>query len=281
MVSAFDKSSGKTPLNKEIPSQNTENWGAQASEIKAEDASVKAGSPNAKTVPATSIRAQKVAAKAAAKATTAGAGSPITNIPKMSTPKSTSSKTSTPRRSLVSASPTRPAAGITFAELHGDFLRARRVEGIRPTTLRTYRGSLHPWSKWCAASGVDFVGQVLTKHAENYLLLPQDRKLSERTIRNQAIVIKAALKFAFQQGHLASKRLYSWKIPRMSRASVYMPDHAEVGIILDAIPQHWSAAQNPLSRFRNASASTFFSWRADPQTERRRPPGRVGRALLP
>lgn len=108
---------------------------------------------------------------------------------------------------------------------------------------------------------MDFVGQELTKHAEDYLLSLQDRKLSERTIRNQAIVIKAALKFAFQQGHLASERLYSWKIPRMSRASVYMPDHAEVGIILDAIPQHWSAAQNPLSRFRNASARTFFSRR--------------------
>jgi len=84
---------------------------------------------------------------------------------------------------------------------------------------------------------VDFVGQVLTKHAEDYLLSLQDRKLSERTIRNQAIVIKAALKFAFQQGHLASERLYRWKIPRMSRASVCMPDHAEFGIILDVVAQ--------------------------------------------
>ena len=266
MVSAFDKNSGKTPPNKENASQNTENRGAPVPVIKAEDTSVEAESPSAKTVQAPSSRAQKAAAKAAEKTTTAEttmaeAGAPKTSNPKTSTPKSASPKTSTSRRSLVSPSPTRPAAGITFAELHEDFLRARRVEGIRPTTLRTYRGSLLPWAQWCAASGVDFVGQVLTKHAEDYLLSLQDRKLSERTIRNQAIVIKAALKFAFQQGHLASERLYSWKIPRMSRASVYMPDHAEVSIILDTIPQHWSAAQNPLSRFRNASARTFFSRR--------------------
>ena len=200
--------------------------------------------------------AQKAAVKAADKGTTAEAGAP-----KAGALKSTPSKTSTPRRSFVSPSAARPAAGITFAELHEDFLRARRVEGIRPTSLRTYRGSLLPWAQWCAASGVECIGQVLTKHAEDYLLSLQDRKLSERTIRNQAIVIKAALKFAFQQGHLASERLYRWKIPRMSRASVYMPDHAEVGIILATIPQHWSAAQNPLSRFRNASARTFFSRR--------------------
>ena len=45
-----------------------------------------------------------------------------------------------------------------------------------------------------------------------------------------------------------------------------MPDHAEVGIILAAILQHWSAALNPLSRFRNPTARTFFSQRAQVRT---------------
>ena len=227
---------------------------------------LKAKHTSAKTAIAPSNNAQKMASE-----TAEITGNSETDASKTSKPKLTPSKTSMPRKSLVKSSPTRPAAGITaagitaegitFAELHEDFLRVRRVEGIRPITLRTYRGSLLPWEKWCVDHGVEGVGQVLTKHAEDYLLSLQDRKLSERTIRNQAIVIKAALKFAFQQGHLASERLYRWKIPRMSPASVYMPDHAEVGIILAAIPQHWSAAQNPLSRFRNASARTFFSRR--------------------
>lgn len=145
--------------------------------------------------------------------------------------------------------------------MHEEYLRARRVGGIRETTLRMYRGSLGPWAAWCAAQGVTRVGQVLTKHAEDYLLTLQARALSERTIRNRAVVIKAALKFAFKQGYLASERLYGWKIPKSARASVYMSDHAEVGAILAAIPQHWSAAQNPRSRFRNMTARTFFSRR--------------------
>lgn len=89
----------------------------------------------------------------------------------------------------------------------------------------------------------------------------KDRKFSERTIRNQAIVIKGALKFAFRQGYLASERLYGWTIPKMARASVYMPDLSEVGLIIAAIPEHWSVAQKPRSRFRNARARTFFSRR--------------------
>ena len=47
----------------------------------------------------------------------------------------------------------------------------------------------------------------------------------------------------------------------MARASVYMPDLSEVGLIIAAIPEHWSVAQNPRSRFRNARARTFFSRR--------------------
>jgi site-specific recombinase XerD len=165
------------------------------------------------------------------------------------------------KKARTKRSLTRPQEDVPLAQLHEEYLRARRIAGIRDTTLRMYKGSLQPWETWCIAQGITLVGQILTKHAEDYLLTLLDRKLSERTIRNQAIVIKAALKFAHKQSYLPSERLYDWKIPRSSRASVYMPDHAEVGIILAAIPQHWSATQNPLSRFRNATARTFFSRR--------------------
>ena len=47
----------------------------------------------------------------------------------------------------------------------------------------------------------------------------------------------------------------------MERASVYMPELAEVGAILSAVPDHWSVAENPHSRFRNAAARTFFTRR--------------------
>ncbi len=47
----------------------------------------------------------------------------------------------------------------------------------------------------------------------------------------------------------------------MGKASVYMPDLDEVGVILAAMPKHWSVAQNPRSRFRNATPRTFFRHR--------------------
>ena len=165
------------------------------------------------------------------------------------------------KKARTKRSLTRPQEDVPLSQMHEEYLRARRIAGIRDTTLRMYKGSLKPWEAWCAVQGVTLVGQILTKHVEDYLLTLLDRKLSERTIRNLAIVIKAALKFAYKQGYLPSERLYDWKIPRSSRASVYMPDHAEVGIVLTAIAQHWSAAQNPLSRFRNTTARTFFSRR--------------------
>ena len=146
-------------------------------------------------------------------------------------------------------------------QLHEEYLRARRAEGLRDSTLRMYAGDLRPWERWCASQGVASVGQITTKLAEDYLLSLCDRKLSQRTIRNRAIVVKGALKFAYRQGYLASERLYGWKIPKMARASVYMPDLAEVAVILAAIPQHWSVVSNPQSRFRNAAARTFFGYR--------------------
>ena len=203
MVSAFDKNGGKTPQNKANASQTAENQDAPAPGIKAEDTSVKAESLSAETASAPGNNAQKIVKVGAEKPDTTKTGTA-----KTITSKIVGSKISKPRQSLVKSFPTRPAEGITaiaitaksitaesmtaigisFAELHEDFLRARRVEGIRPTTLRTYRGSLLPWEKWCADHGVEGVGQVLTKHAEDYLLSLQDRMLSERTIRNQAIV---------------------------------------------------------------------------------------------
>ncbi len=111
------------------------------------------------------------------------------------------------------------------------------------------------------SQGVEFVHQIKTKYAEDYLLSMMIRNLSERTVRNRAIVIKGEQKYAFRHGYLAGERLYDWKLPRMSRPQVYMPDISEVSIILGAIPDCWSAAQNPRSRFRNATARTFFSRR--------------------
>jgi len=125
------------------------------------------------------------------------------------------------KKARAKRSLTRPQEDVPLARLHEEYLRARRIGGIRDTTLRMYESSLRPWETWCRARGVTLVGQILTKHAEDYLLTPLDRKLSERTIRNQAIVIKAALKFAYRQGYLPSERLYDRKIPRSSRASVY------------------------------------------------------------
>ena len=46
---------------------------------------------------------------------------------------------------------------------------------------------------------------------------------------------EGVFKYAFQQGYLASERLYGWKLPKMGRAQVYMPTTGEVAIIIAAI----------------------------------------------
>lgn len=95
----------------------------------------------------------------------------------------------------------------------------------------------------CGRSGAQSKASPLpakatTKHVQDFLLSLQDRKLSERTIRNCAIVARGTLKFAFKQGYLASERLYDWKLPRMGRASVYMLGLAEVeAFICQALPK--------------------------------------------
>ena len=165
------------------------------------------------------------------------------------------------RKARTKRSFARAVRDCPIPQAHQEYLQVRRAEGIRDSTLRMYAGALDLWERWCASQNVAHVSQITTKHAEEYLLSLQKAKLSERTIRNRAIVIKGALKFAHKQGYLPSERLYGWKIPRMGRASVYMPSLSEVGVILSAIPEHWSVAENPHSRFRNAAARTFFSRR--------------------
>lgn len=152
----------------------------------------------------------------------------------------------------------RQAPDVSLVQMHEEYLRSRRVENVRDSTIVMYDGALRPWAAWCVSRGITLVGQILTRHAEEYLLSLMARGLSERTVRNRAVVIKSALKFAHKRGYLTSERMYDWKIPKMERASVYMPEIAEVGAILAAIPVHWSVAENPHSRFRNPAARTFF-----------------------
>lgn len=76
-----------------------------------------------------------------------------------------------------------------LAQLREDYLRERRVEGIRDTTLRMYNEALRLFETWGQSEGILFIHQIKTKHVQDYLLSQMSRKLSERTIRNRAIVL--------------------------------------------------------------------------------------------
>ena len=147
---------------------------------------------------------------------------------------------------------------VSLAQLHAEHLDQCRAEGTRDTSVISYQANLRVWEQWCAAKGVELLADVTTALCTEFLREQRAAKLSDRTVRNRAIVIRAALKFAHREGYIKSQRLYGYEIPKAQRPSVYMASLQEAGVILSSIEQHWSVARNPASRFRNRDARTFF-----------------------
>ncbi len=52
-----------------------------------------------------------------------------------------------PKKALVKRSYVRAVRDYPLFSLHEEYLRARRVERIRDTTLRMYKGILHLWTQ--------------------------------------------------------------------------------------------------------------------------------------
>lgn len=108
-----------------------------------------------------------------------------------------------PKRSSAQAeqaeTPPQTSPGVQsppLDELREDYLRERRVEGIRETALCMYNEALRLFENWAHGEGVLFAHQIKTKHIQDFLLSQMARKLSERMVRNRAIVLKGMLKFA-------------------------------------------------------------------------------------
>lgn len=147
---------------------------------------------------------------------------------------------------------------LSLPALHAEYYEQRLADGVRASSVASYKANAVLWERWCAERGLLLVTDIKTADCLAFLRSQKAGGVSDRTIRNRAVIIKAALRYAYRQGYITSQRLYGYEIPKAAAPVVYMASLAEVATVMAAIKAHWSVAQNPDSRFRNMDARTFF-----------------------
>ena len=176
--------------------------------------------------------------------------------PAVSSSRRASGRTLVKRASLVSRK-----SDSDLESVAARFLNHKSATGTRDRTLKSYGYDLVPFVIHCRLHGIVNIAAVKTIHVEQYLSAQKDAGFATSTRRNRGVVLQALLKYAHREGYIASERLYDWKVVKAERADVYVPSLEQVGVIFEAVHEHWSVARNPLARFRNAAARTFFSRR--------------------
>lgn len=127
----------------------------------------------------------------------------------------------------------------------------------KETTLKDCRSRGGLVRAWAEAQGVAF-DKFRAKHLDSYLDARAEKGLSDTTRRHDAIICKAFLKWAFQEGYLRSNPLAGYEIPKAKTPPRYVPSAEEVGKLLQAVADCWDVRETPSCRFVYEKARRFY-----------------------
>lgn len=93
-------------------------------------------------------------------------------------------------------------------------------------------------------------------------ILPNGKKLSDRTLYHQSIIIRRFFDFCFERGFIKNRWFDKIKDPKVREESgrALVSDMA-IKQLLDAVDAFWSLSKNPTIRFHNADLREFFRLR--------------------
>lgn len=155
----------------------------------------------------------------------------------------------------------------------------RRLRDVGGEILQQYEEESPAWyatrAAWTSFTdyheglGIYFISQVTRascsghrKHLAKNISKKTGRLLAPVSQRCMTVRIKHVLRVCLDAGMaINADVVYSYKLARNVKASVYMAQHAELGVALAAVDDFWDVAKNPNIKYVRPSLRKFFRTR--------------------
>ncbi|MCL0073160.1 phage integrase N-terminal SAM-like domain-containing protein [Dehalococcoidia bacterium] len=115
-----------------------------------------------------------------------------------------------------------------------EYLAAQGVEGKAICTLKVYKARLNRFANWCAEQGKAHFEAVSANDLRAYIAHLQAKGNSNRTPRQNAVVVKAFSKWLVTEGKLQFDPFTAVKLPKPSRKIPEPFSDEEVRLLLKA-----------------------------------------------
>lgn len=156
---------------------------------------------------------------------------------------------------------------ISWQDAVKDFLRQSLSANERKTQTY-YRLNLERLARWAEGEGIALT-DFRVRHLREYIAVRSERgqgrgdegRVSERTLRHDAICIRVFLRHCASEGYIPRDPLTDYAIPKAPKPFVKCPSDEEVSALLKAVPVKWSPAANPGACRMPAKARTFLARR--------------------
>ncbi|CAN5635100.1 tyrosine recombinase XerC [soil metagenome] len=107
----------------------------------------------------------------------------------------------------------------TLAGVCRDFVRAAKVErDLSPHTVAAYQRDLEQFTQWVARSNVTVLEAIDRRLLRRYLAWLCERRYARRSVARKASVVRSMLRWAVQQGLLASNPAEELATPKLDRS---------------------------------------------------------------
>lgn len=156
---------------------------------------------------------------------------------------------------------------ISWQDAVRDFLR-QSLSAKEKKTQTYYRLNLERLARWAEGAGVA-LADFRVRHLREYIAVRAEGgqgrgdggRVSERTLRHDAICARVFLRFCASESYAPRNPLADYAIPKAPRPFVKCPSDAEVSALLKAVPLKWSPTVHRAACRCAPKARTFLARR--------------------
>ena len=156
---------------------------------------------------------------------------------------------------------------VSWHDAVKDFLR-QSLSAREQKTQTYYRLNLERLARWAEGEGIA-LADFRVRHLREYIAVRSERgqgrgsdgRVSERTLRADAICIRVFFRHCASEKYVPRDPLTDYAVPKAPKAFVKCPSDEEVSKLLRAVPVKWSPAANPVACRMPAKARTFLARR--------------------
>ena len=111
--------------------------------------------------------------------------------------------------------------GVSINNAFDNFITSKKSEGRRDATIRSYKGSIKDFMKFCEDKGYTDVSEINKDLVEKYKLHLLDKDISAETRNTYLRTLKAFTSYLFEEENLIPFKIKLFQAPVKEEVSVY------------------------------------------------------------